>query len=47
VGIIAPPLGNCYLEAPQQRGLLLGYASAAPGELREGVRVLAEVLGRQ
>jgi GntR family transcriptional regulator/MocR family aminotransferase len=45
-GIVAPPLGNCYLEAPQQRGLLLGYASAAPGELREGVRVLAGVLGR-
>lgn len=46
VGITTPPLGNCYLGAPQQRGLMLGYASAAPAELREGVRLLAGVLGR-
>ncbi len=43
-GIVVPPLSACYLGPAPQHGLLLGYASATPAALRDGVRTLAAAL---
>jgi GntR family transcriptional regulator/MocR family aminotransferase len=43
-GLVAPPLSASYLETPQQRGLLLGYASAPPAALRSAAHSLARAL---
>src|SRR5262249_21317619 len=43
-GVEAAPLSAYYAGASPRRGLLLGYASSEPRQLREGVRRLAAAL---
>jgi GntR family transcriptional regulator/MocR family aminotransferase len=43
-GVEAPPLASYSTEAPQRPGLILGYAAVGRGEIRRGVRRLAETL---
>jgi GntR family transcriptional regulator/MocR family aminotransferase len=44
-GLAPPPLSAYRLEPGGRGGLLLGYAAASPGRLRDGVRRLAAALG--
>ena len=43
-GIEVVPLSTSYQHAPQRGGLVLGFASAPPEEIKNGVDVLASVL---
>jgi GntR family transcriptional regulator/MocR family aminotransferase len=37
-------ISNCYLGRPPRAGLMLGYSTLNAGQIREGIRLLAEVL---
>lgn len=43
-GLVLRPLSSYYVAAPRQRGLLLGYTAFGTGQMRDGIRRLAEVL---
>jgi GntR family transcriptional regulator/MocR family aminotransferase len=43
-GVVVRPLSAHYVAVPKRSGLLLGYTSVTPAQLRDGVRVLASVL---
>ncbi len=43
-GVSVRPLSLCHLKPPARGGLILGYGGATPGEIREGVRILAGLL---
>ena len=43
-GVGIYPVTPSYAEPPQRPGLLFGYAALSEGEIRAGVRRLAEVL---
>jgi len=43
-GLQAPPLSQFHLDGTKRPGLLLGFGGSEPGQLREGVDILAEVL---
>jgi len=44
IGVAAYPVEPCYVKFPRIAGLVLGYASLRPEEIREGVRLLAKAL---
>jgi DNA-binding transcriptional MocR family regulator len=44
--VITLPLSRCCIEPPEQRALLLGYASVPIPAIREGVRRLATALAQ-
>jgi GntR family transcriptional regulator/MocR family aminotransferase len=43
-GVSVRPLSICYLKPPSRSGLILGYGGATPAQIREGVRVLKDLL---
>lgn len=43
-GFGVSPLSNCYLGAPAQSGLIIGFAGASPGQIDRGVDTLAGLL---
>ena len=43
-GIAAMPLSSCCLRRPRRGGLVLGYASSSPEQLRDAVRKMAEIV---
>jgi GntR family transcriptional regulator/MocR family aminotransferase len=43
-GISATPLSTCYLKAPAQGGLILGYGGVTPHQILDGVRKLKACL---
>lgn len=40
------PISHCYLKKTSRTGLMLGYTTLNENEIRQGIRVLAEVLGK-
>jgi len=42
IGVAAYPVEPCYVKPPRIAGLVLGYASLRPEEIRQGVRLLAK-----
>jgi GntR family transcriptional regulator/MocR family aminotransferase len=44
VGVAIYPVTPFYAEPPRRAGLLFGYAALTEGEIRAGVRRLAELL---
>jgi GntR family transcriptional regulator / MocR family aminotransferase len=44
LGVGAYPVDTCYVRPPSTGGLLMGYASMTPKDIREGVRRLATAL---
>ena len=44
VGVGVYPIGPYYARPPRRAGLLFGYASLTEGEIRTGIRLLADVI---
>ena len=44
-GVSVRPLSICYLQPPKRGGLILGYGGATPAQIRDGVRILKQLLG--
>ena len=43
-GVGVYPIGPYYARPPRGAGLLFGYASRTEGEIRTGIRLLADVI---
>lgn len=44
LGVRAYPVAPCYLTPPRAAGIILGYAGLGERQIREGIRLLAQVL---
>lgn len=45
IGVCVNPLSICYQERPSRGGLILGYGTTDKGQIKEGVRRLATIVG--